>query len=686
MKKKYIFFIFNKKKIVLESNKFIKNNNKSFFLKTGNTVLLINLIYTKNKKEKHILPLYFVYKEKYYSLNKIPISYNKRDYNYTIKEILIMRILDRLFRPLFYNFKYKIQITIFLLSYDNKYLTNDLISLSTSLILLFSKIPYKGPVYLIQIIKINNKYIINPNYNQLKIKYIKFNLLIGGNYFYIIVLEGDMNELNYKEFINIIKYSHIIIKKAIQLQINIIKKKYIQNKYLIKNDNYIIMKFLKYFKKMNIYVLLKYNNIKYFNKIYFIFKKTIFQKIKKKINKKKYNNNKILISALKMKLKKKILNLFLLKFNKRLDNRSYKDIRKIKYKLNFLPSCHGSVLFTRGNTQILLIITISNIFNINKVDSLNTLYKENFYLQYNFNSFSVNEIKNKNILSRREIGHSYLAQKSFKCFLFLKNQFSLRIISEVLQSDGSSSMATVCATSLALINSGIYLKRLVLGISYGILKIYKKYKLITDLSEIEDNLGYMDFKITGTVKGLSACQLDCKKPILSINLIESIIKRSLKNFKYINNKLKYNYSNFFYCKKFFIYKKFLMNFLKLNCKFKYLNNSIKYIINFIKKKKMIIIYYKNKINLFKFIKKFYKKIIIYKLYNIYKFKIIFIKKQGIYISYFNNIFFLKKKKLYINNKLILPYLKKGDYINLFYLGLNDLYTKLIISSNIYEKK
>ncbi|XBT18413.1 MAG: hypothetical protein ABNO50_00220 [Candidatus Shikimatogenerans sp. Tduv] len=673
----------NKKEIILKIKEIANNSNNSISLKIGGTYILGILIYKKNNNIQDFLPLNIIYKEKASSLNKIPYGYIKKDIKFTNREIILMRVIDRLIRPLIkINIK-NIQIILLLLSYDKKFPSDSLLSIISSIMLYTSKLINKL-FYQIRIIKIKHKYIINPKIKILSNKNVKINLLIGGNDKYLTVMEGEMKEISYKEFINIIKYSFFIIKKGIFLQKKILKKYYKYNKNIINkniiNKN-IINKKYNYIKK-KIYIYKKcFKNIFLCNKKKDFYYKNI-EHLKNKILKIENIKNNIIFNYYFNNIKNKIFNKLIIYKKKRLDNRNFSDIRSIFIKNSFLSIPQGSCLFSRGNTQVLVSITLSTINNANIIDILDNEYKEKLYVCYNFYNFSVNEIIKNLITSRREIGHGYLIQKSFKYLFVEKKKYIVRVIADVLKSDGSTSMASVCATNIALLDAGVYLKRNVSGISYGILKYKNKKNIITDISEIEDYYGNMDFKITGTNKGFTSCQIDVKNLILNLNLIKKILKKAKKDLLIIKNKMNniISVSKKLYIHKLYVYKKYIYFFNKYN-----INNIInKYnlyqlVINYYNKKGYLYLISKKKKNIKKFIYLYNDKFLFFKKKNIYKFKIKFINIKGIYISIYNIYYFLNKRFLYYKYNNLYYFLKKNDYINLMFLKIKN--KKIIFTRN-----
>ncbi|MDH3004634.1 MAG: polyribonucleotide nucleotidyltransferase, partial [Candidatus Shikimatogenerans sp. JK-2022] len=378
------------------------------------------------------------------------------------------------------------------------------------------------------IARINNKIIINPN--LYKIKKSDINLIIGGSYHTIVMIEGDMKEISNRMLIKIIKYAHNFIKIQIRDQIDFYKKT--QKYKSIKKKRF------KYYKNNKLKKIIKK---KFYKKIFDIIKSNkkkkdrnyklnkIYLKIKNKFNNIFLIKNEFLIYIYYNYYKKNIIKKNLFEKKIRLDGRYPTQIRNIWGKINYLPGVHGSILFTRGETQSLTTVTLGTSLDVNKIDNVVLEYIENFYLHYNFPPFSTGEVKNIRGISRREIGHGNLAKKALKYMIPLNNPYTIRIVSDILESNGSSSMATVCAGTLALMDAGIKIKRPVAGLAIGLMKNKKKIIILSDILGEEDYYGDMDFKITRTKKGITSCQMDIKNKninFLKSNILNNILKIS----------------------------------------------------------------------------------------------------------------------------------------------------------------
>ncbi|YCJ94938.1 MAG: polyribonucleotide nucleotidyltransferase [Candidatus Karelsulcia muelleri] len=548
--------------ISIETGKLACQANGTAVVRMGKTSLIATIVISKKEKEGiNFLPLIIDYKENYSAGGKIPGGFIKREIRPSDEEVLTMRLIDRLLRPLFpQNLFKEIQIIIYLLSYDINVLPDGLAGLVASAAVSISGIPFKGPVSAVRIIRFKNSFLINPGIKSVKKSDI--NLIIGGTKNSILMIEGEMKEISENEIIYFIKIAHFFIKLQITAQINLIKN------LKIKRNN------LPVFNNLN-FIYLK-NKIKYifYEKIYCLYKQASY--IIREILLLKINNyflyDNIILNEDEQNyifeiLKKEIFREIIFKENHRLDGRSLDDLRKIWSQTNFLPSVHGSAIFYRGETKALSTVTLGSSLDVKKIDNVILQDQQKFYLHYNFPPFSTGEIKLLKGISRREIGHGNLAQRALKNIIPLKTPYTIRVVSDILESNGSSSMATVCASTLALMDAGITIKRPVSGISMGLIINFLTDEaiILSDILGDEDNIGDMDFKITGTKFGITACQMDINFPgsnyemlLNSIfkakNCLLFLIKKILNTIKYPRFSFKENYPKIFY---FEIKKKFI---------------------------------------------------------------------------------------------------------------------------------
>ncbi|MDH3003801.1 MAG: polyribonucleotide nucleotidyltransferase [Candidatus Shikimatogenerans sp. JK-2022] len=690
----------NNKNIYLETGQLANQSDSSVLLRLGNTLLLCTVVLGKEIIENiDFVPLTIDYREKYFSCGKIPGGFIKREGRPSEQEILTMRIVDRLIRPLLPEYlKNEIQIMITLLSYDSEVLPDCLVGLLTSSALLISGIPFNGPVSQIRIAKINNNIIINPNIDQLKLSNI--NLIIGGSLKSIIMIDGEMNEISNKEFLKIIKIAHIEIIKQINSQNIFLKKikklKKIINKIIKKNNNKKIKKIIKILIYKKIYkILIKKKNKKKRNELL----NELLEILKNKFTSFYLIQNNELIEKYFFYYKKKIIRNLIFYKNKRLDGRKLNQIRNIWGIINYLPETHGSVLFTKGETQCLTTVTLGTSMEVNKIDNVIIEYNEKFFLHYNFPPFSTGEVKKIIGITRREIGHGNLAKKSLINMIPKNNPYTIRIVSDILESNGSSSMATVCASSLALMDAGIKIKNSVAGISIGLIKKQNKIKLLYDILGEEDYCGDMDFKITRSINGITSCQVDVKNiNLLNKKIFKLILKKSkkciikiLKKMDNILSKsrkfLKKNAPKFNIIK---VPKKFIGSIIGSggkNIKNIQDKTNTNIIINEKNNIGVIEIFGKNLIKINKAIKKIKNIIFIPKKGNIYKVKVKSIKNFGVFVELSKGI----EGLLHISQislkkfKKIEDVLKIGDIIKVKYLG-KDKNGKIKLSRKILFKK
>ncbi|WP_185882357.1 polyribonucleotide nucleotidyltransferase [Blattabacterium cuenoti] len=534
---KEICFLEDGRTIAIETGELAKQADGSALIRANNTILLATVVVsTQIKHDINFLPLTIDYREKYYAGGKIPGGFIKREGKPSDEEILTMRLVDRVLRPTFSKFfRKEIQIMISLLSYDKTFLPYELAALAASTALSVAGIPFNGPISEVRIIRINGKFIINPCLDQLK--NADLDLIVGASKKYIIMLEGEMKEIEENILIQAISIAHQAIKDQIDAQLKL-STKINKINYLFELDfNVGSFSLLEQYTLKKNFFSYSYNLIKnMYNQ--FLDKKTRSIKEKLILNNFKKNNalnekNELMIDQFYEIIKKKIIKNMILKDNVRLDNRTFEQIRPIYGKVNYLPGVHGSALFSRGETQSLTTVTLGSSSDANKIDNVIMENNEKFYIHYNFPPFSTGEIRTIRGVSRREIGHGNLAKRALKNLITHDNPYTIRIVSDILESNGSSSMATVCASSLALMDAGIPLKNPVSGIAMGLFIDNNNTVILSDILGEEDGFGEMDFKITGTKNGITACQMDVKKQILSLDILYKILNQALQGRNFI---------------------------------------------------------------------------------------------------------------------------------------------------------
>ncbi|WP_185864397.1 polyribonucleotide nucleotidyltransferase [Blattabacterium cuenoti] len=536
--------------IIIETGEIAKQADGSAIVRSGDTMLLATVVVSKDiKKDKNFdfLPLTVDYREKYSAGGKIPGGFIKREGRPSDEEILTMRLVDRVLRPTFPEFFNKeIQIMISLLSYDKTVLPDGLAGLAASTAITIAGIPFNGPISEIRIVRLGDKFIINPSLEQLKESDI--DLIVGGNKDSILMIEGEMKEVKENEFLETLIEAHKAIKPQIEAQLRLIKKLSNNTKHIFyKNDKKLSDNHLNdEFLKKEVFSFL-------YDKIYKLYKSFLDKKnrsIKEKLilnDLKNYiikNNDdgfieekELLIEKYYNQVKKNIIRNLILTEGLRLDGRNYKQIRPIHSKVDYLPGVHGSALFSRGETQSLSTVTLGSSLDANRIDNVIMENQEKFYLHYNFPPFSTGEIRQIRGVSRREVGHGNLAQRALKNII-PKNPYTIRVVSDILESNGSSSMATVCAASLALMDAGIPIDNPVSGIAMGMFIENNKKVIISDITGEEDYFGDIDFKITGTKHGITACQMDVKiKDILTYDTLNDILTQSKEGRIFILKKM-----------------------------------------------------------------------------------------------------------------------------------------------------
>ena len=521
----------NGKIIQLETGKLAKQADGSVVVKMGKTMLLASVVSNKDANEDmDFLPLTVDYREKFAADGRYPGGFLKREARPSDQEILVMRLVDRVLRPLFpKDYHSETQIMIQLMSYEKDCMPDALAGLAASACLTISDIPFNGPISEARVVRVDGKFIINPTQNELEKADI--DLIVGASVDSVTMVEGEMHEVSEKEMLDAIKFAHKEIIKQCKAQLEFAKK---FNKNLSKRE-------YDHEKKDNNELLDNLSKHCY-QKFYDIAKKGLSKDERKKnfsqIREEflsKYdddfiNDNNFLIKKYFSSVEKKAIRSLLLSEGVRLDGRSEEQIRPIWCEIDYLPSVHGSAIFTRGETQSLSTVTLGTALDVNKIDNVTHQGSEKFYLHYNFPPFSTGEARPIRGVSRREIGHGNLAQRALKVVIPEDNPYTVRIVSEILESNGSSSMATVCAGTLALMDAGIKITKPVSGIAMGLIKddSSDNFKVLSDILGDEDHLGDMDFKVTGTENGITACQMDIKITGLSYEILEKALLQAKK--------------------------------------------------------------------------------------------------------------------------------------------------------------
>ena len=519
------------KKLTVETGVLAKQSSGAVTVRYGDTLVLCTANSANEPKEGiNFFPLQVEYREKFYGAGKIPGGYFKREARPSEKEILSARLTDRPIRPLFpKEFKCETQVIINLLSSDQENPGDILGTLGASIALMISDIPWNGPIASLRLGFIDGKTVVNPTFEELEKSTL--DLVMTGTSDSIIMMEAESKEISEEDLLTAVQYGHEVIKDLIDFQIDFIKD-ISKEKRVVEADE--IEKKLITFIKPKVTKELK-----------IIFKdlpdsrRTLVSKLKENISNdvkdkfsdldsdqlKKYIKNSI--SFIDDSFKNEIRRL-LSEDNVRSDGRNLDEIRPISMQQNIIPRSHGSALFTRGQTQSLGVVTLGTKSDEQFIDDLEQDFKKTYMLHYNFPPFSVGEVGRMMGVSRREVGHGNLAERALRYVLPSHKDFpyTVRIVSEILESNGSSSMATICSGSLALMNAGVPIKSHVAGISVGLIQNEKKSVTFIDILGSEDHYGDMDFKIAGTNEGITAIQVDLKISGLSIDLIKETLDKA----------------------------------------------------------------------------------------------------------------------------------------------------------------
>ncbi|WP_342226918.1 polyribonucleotide nucleotidyltransferase [Candidatus Walczuchella endosymbiont of Icerya purchasi] len=528
------------RRIHIETGFLAKQSDGSVVVKMGNTMILATVVASKEtiKKNTGFLLLTVDYKEKYYATGKIPGGFFKREVRPTYREILIPRIVDRVLRPFFTKkFHAEIQIMISLLSYDNSVLPDGLAGLAASSALAVSDIPFNGPISEVRIVRCNNKFIIHPNIEEI-LKY-DIDMIVGASKEALIMIEGEMKEISEKEILSAIAFAQEVIKDQVNAQIRLAYK---LEKFSTKRfDHFYEVQDKELYDKIQkitsdkTYKASKYSS----DKKQLIEKyRNIFNEVKLHFTEEMWKEKESLAHYYYEEIKRKVIRTLILSENHRIDGRSSKEIRPIQCCVDYLPSVHGSAIFSRGETQSLTTVTLGSSVDANRIDNALKEEKEKFYIHYNFPPFSTGDVRTIRGISRREIGHGNLAQRALKNVIPEGNPYTIRMVSDIFESNGSSSMATICAGTLALMDAGIPIKLPVSGISIGLIIEHGKEVILYDILGEEDHIGDMDLKVAGTAKGITACQMDIKiEEGISFQILEKALKQAYEGRIYILNEM-----------------------------------------------------------------------------------------------------------------------------------------------------
>ena len=517
------------REVSIETGKLAKQADGSVVLTMGKTMILASAVSKKDAMDNvDFLPLSVDYQEKFASAGKIPGGFLKREGRLSDHEVLICRLVDRVLRPLFpSDYHADTQILLYLISADKDVLPDALAALAASAALSVSDIPFNGPIAEVRVVKCGKEFIVNPTPEQ--IEKSSLNLMVGASYENICMVEGESKEVSEEDIIEALKVAHDAIKGLCELQNELAKKvgNIEKREYSHENSDEDLLKDIKE---------------KTYDKLYKIAEEGISNK-KKRGEKFKEVREEYLSSIKEDEefdeflfgkyfhdIEKEAIRNSVLDKKIRLDGRKLNEIRPIWSEIDYLPNAHGSSVFTRGETQSLTTVTLGTKLDEQMIDGAMHNGYNKFILHYNFPGFSTGEVRPNRGAGRREIGHGNLALRALKNMIPSDedNPYTIRIVSDILESNGSSSMATVCAGSLALMDAGVEIKKPVSGIAMGMISDSKsgKYAILSDILGDEDHLGDMDFKVTGTADGITACQMDIKIDGLSFEVLKEALNQA----------------------------------------------------------------------------------------------------------------------------------------------------------------
>ncbi len=525
--------------ITLETGKLAKQADGSVMLRMGNTMLLATVCAAKDAVPgTDFMPLQVEYKEKYSAFGRFPGGFTKREGKASDYEILTCRLVDRALRPLFPdNFHAEVYVNIILFSADGVDMPDALAGLAASAALAVSDIPFGGPISEVRVARIDGRFVINPTFDQLE--NADMDLMVAATYENIMMVEGEMDEVSEQDLLEALKVAHEAIKVHCKAQMELME----EVGSTVKRE---------YCHEVNDEELRKAVHDACYDKAYAIAAsgnrnkhergeafEAIREEFKAQFTEEELEEKAALIDRYYHDVEKEAMRRCILDEGKRLDGRQTTEIRSIWCEVSPLPGPHGSSIFTRGETQSLSTVTLGTKLDEKTIDDVLDQHKERFLLHYNFPPFSTGEAKAQRGVGRREIGHGHLAWRALKGMVPTDYPYTIRVMSDILESNGSSSMATVCAGTLALMDAGVPIKKPVSGIAMGLIKNAgeDKYAVLSDILGDEDHLGDMDFKVTGTKDGITATQMDIKVDGLSYDILEKALLQAKAGREHILNKL-----------------------------------------------------------------------------------------------------------------------------------------------------
>ena len=517
--------------IEIETGKLAKQADGSVVVKMGGTMLLATVTAAKDAKDDvDFMPLQVDYKEKFYSAGRFPGGFMKREGKATDAEILTARLVDRALRPLFpEDFHAEVYVQITLISAEKDIQPDALAGLAASSALAVSDIPFGGPISEVRVVRINGEFKIDPTYSEMD--QADLDLMVAATYDNIMMVEGEMKEVSEADMLEAIKFAHEEIKKHCKVQMELTEEcgKTVKRTYCHEVNDEELKKAVEAFCYDKCYAVAKSGQDKHARSDAF---DAIKEEFMQTIPEEEREEKQMMVDRYYHAVEKAAMRNLILDEGIRLDGRHTSEVRPIWCEVGYLPCAHGSAVFTRGETQSLASVTLGTKMDMKELDEVLVQGTEQFVLHYNFPPFATGEAKAQRGVGRREIGHGNLAWRALKPVVPLapENPYAIRVVSDILESNGSSSMASVCGGCLALMDAGVKIKKPVAGVAMGLItdadKPNERYAILTDILGDEDHLGDMDFKVTGTKDGITATQMDIKVDGLSYEVLAKALEQA----------------------------------------------------------------------------------------------------------------------------------------------------------------
>ncbi len=517
--------------IEIETGKLAKQADGSVVVKMGGTMLLATVTCAKDAKEDvDFMPLQVDYKEKYASAGRFPGGFMKREGKASDYEILIARLVDRALRPLFpEDFHAEVYVTVNLISAEKDIQPDALAGLAASSALAVSDIPFEGPISEVRVARIGGEFKINPNFSEMA--GADLDIMVAATYDNIMMVEGEMNEVSEHDMLEAIKFAHEEIKKHCKVQMELTEAvgKTEKRAYCHEENDEELREAIQKFCYDRCYAIAKSGSAKHERSEAF---EALKEEFYATLSEEDQEAKRMMVERYYHAVEKAAMRNMILDEGVRLDGRDTTTVRPIWCETDYLPCAHGSAIFTRGETQSLSTVTLGTKLDMKEHDEVLIQETDQFVLHYNFPPFSTGEAKAQRGVGRREIGHGNLAFRALKPMIPMapENPYAVRVVSDILKSNGSSSMATVCAGCLALMDAGVKIKKPVAGVAMGLItdkdNPNERYAILTDILGDEDHLGDMDFKVTGTKDGITATQMDIKVDGLSYDVLERALEQA----------------------------------------------------------------------------------------------------------------------------------------------------------------